>query len=84
MISSLVNIHNDQRWILTEEAQLPQRERERAHLTSVYRTVQMEFRYAEPFRRESRVWQTNRQTDKRADGQTKACADKAISIKSRA
>jgi len=41
--------------------------RDSAHLTSLYRTVQNEFRYDEPFRRGSRIWQTNRQTDGRAD-----------------
>jgi len=50
------------------------------------RTVQKALRYIEPFRRGSRVWQTNRQTNGRTDRQTKtiACADKLISIKSRA
>jgi len=33
--------------------------RESAHLISLYRTVQKAFRYFEPFRRESRDWQTN-------------------------
>ena len=39
--------------------------RESAHLTSPYHSVQKAFRFVEPFRRESRV----RQTDRRTDGQ---------------
>jgi len=46
--------------------------RKNAHLTSLYRMVQKTIQYVEPFRYGSRVWQTDRQTDRWTDGQTKA------------
>jgi len=59
--------------------------RESVHLTSLYRTVQKAFRYVEPFRHGSRVWQTD---NRRTDGQTFRLkpynAEKAIWIKLRA
>ena len=37
--------------------------RESAHLTSLYRTVQKAFQHVKPFKRWSRVWQTDGRTD---------------------
>jgi len=37
--------------------------------TSLFRVVQAVFRYLEPFKHGSRVWQTDRQTDGQTDGQ---------------
>jgi len=57
--------------------------RQSAHLSSLYRTVQKTFRNVEPFTHESRVWQTDRRTNR----QTKPIAysaDRPSPITSRA